>query len=125
MGVLDDGTVTGVPEKAAGDMIKNFISVISNPVHFTPTAYLAPELLKYKGHTVISQMQYPLPDLLGPALIPELGPDVPAGPAGHIHLVLIRIAALGALPDELAVLFRNLDLAVPAADLAVDRKSVV
>ncbi len=53
MGVLDDGTVTGVPEKAAGDMIKNFISVISNPVHFTPMVYLAPELLKYKGHTVI------------------------------------------------------------------------
>lgn len=53
MGVLDDGTVVGVPENAADDMVKNFISVISNPINFTPTIYLAPELLKYKGHTVI------------------------------------------------------------------------
>lgn len=53
MGVLDDGTVIGVPENAAADMVKNFISVISNPANFTPTIYLAPELLKYKGHTVI------------------------------------------------------------------------
>lgn len=27
LGVLDDGTVTGVPEKAALDMVKNFIKV--------------------------------------------------------------------------------------------------
>ncbi|MDE6673370.1 MAG: putative DNA binding domain-containing protein [Acetatifactor sp.] len=53
MGVADDGIVTGVPEKAAPDMIKNFISVISNPTIFSPTIYLAPELLKYEGHTVI------------------------------------------------------------------------
>lgn len=26
MGVLDDGTVLGIPEKAAPDMVKNFIS---------------------------------------------------------------------------------------------------
>ena len=31
MGVLDDGTVCGVPEKDAPDMVKNFISCISNP----------------------------------------------------------------------------------------------
>ena len=31
LGVLDDGTVVGVPEKAAPDMVKNFIKVISNP----------------------------------------------------------------------------------------------
>lgn len=29
MGVLDDGTVVGVPEKAASDMIKNFISIMA------------------------------------------------------------------------------------------------
>ena len=29
MGVLDDGTVYGVPEKAAPDMVKNFISCIN------------------------------------------------------------------------------------------------
>lgn len=53
MGVLDEGTVIGVPEKAVPDMIKNFISVISNPLHFTPTIYLEPERLEYEGHTVI------------------------------------------------------------------------
>ena len=53
MGVLDDGTVIGVPEKAAPDMIRNFINVISNPENFTPTIYLEPEQIKYEGHTVI------------------------------------------------------------------------
>lgn len=46
MGVLDDGTVVGVPEKAAPDMVKNFITVISNPALFSPTIYLAPEVIK-------------------------------------------------------------------------------
>ena len=47
MGVLDDGTVVGVPEKAAPDMVKNFIKVVSNPVLFSPTTYLIPEIIKY------------------------------------------------------------------------------
>lgn len=53
MGVLDDGTVVGVPEKAASDMIKNFIKVISNPVLFTPTVYLVPEIIKYNEQHII------------------------------------------------------------------------
>lgn len=54
MGVLNDGTVVGVPEKAAPDMIKNFIKVISNPVLFSPTIYLVPEIIKYdENHTII------------------------------------------------------------------------
>ena len=53
LGVLDNGTVVGVPEKAAPDMIKNFISVISNDALFHPTVYLDPELLRFEGHTVI------------------------------------------------------------------------
>ena len=53
MGVLDDGTVCGVPEKAAPDMVKNFISCISNPALFSPTVYLTPEILSYKGKTII------------------------------------------------------------------------
>ena len=64
-------------------------------------------------------MQDPVPDLLRPALIPELGADIAAGPAGDVHLVLIRVAALGALPDELAVVLYDLDLTIPAADLTV------
>ena len=53
MGVLDDGTVCGVPEKDAPDMVKNFISCISNPALFSPTVYLTPEILSYKGKTII------------------------------------------------------------------------
>ena len=54
MGVLDNGTVIGVPEKAAPDMVKNFITVISNPMLFSPTVYLVPEIIKDEaGHTII------------------------------------------------------------------------
>lgn len=54
MGVLDDGTVLGVPEKAALDMVKNFITVISNPALFSPTVYLVPEIIKDEAdHTII------------------------------------------------------------------------
>ena len=45
LGVLDDGTVLGVPKKAASDMVKNFIKVMSNPALFSPTIYLIPRLL--------------------------------------------------------------------------------
>ena len=53
LGVLDDGTVLGVPEKAAPDMVKNFISCISNPALFTPTVYLSPEIIQYESKTII------------------------------------------------------------------------
>lgn len=54
MGILDDGTVVGIPEKAAPDMVKSFIKVISNPTLFSPTIYLVPEIIKYdESHTII------------------------------------------------------------------------
>ena len=53
MGVLNDGTVVGVPKNAAPDMIKNFIKVISNPDMFSPTVYLVPNEVEYEGHTII------------------------------------------------------------------------
>ena len=54
MGVLDDGTVVGVPKKAASDMVKNFIKVVSNPAMFSPTVYLVPEILDYdENHKII------------------------------------------------------------------------
>lgn len=53
MGVLDDGTIVGVPEKAALDMIKNFISSIGNQKLFSPTVYLSPEIIRYEGKTII------------------------------------------------------------------------
>ncbi|MCD7764094.1 MAG: putative DNA binding domain-containing protein [Lachnospiraceae bacterium] len=54
LGVLDDGTVSGVPEKSASDMVKNFISVVSNPAMFSPTVYLAPKIIEDEaGHKII------------------------------------------------------------------------
>ena len=53
MGVLDDGTVLGIPEKAVPDMIRNFISCISNPVLFAPTVYLSPKIIECEGKTII------------------------------------------------------------------------
>ncbi len=54
MGILDDGTILGVPEKATSDLIRNFISVVSNPAMFSPTIYLAPEIIKdEKGRAII------------------------------------------------------------------------
>lgn len=52
-GVLDDGTVNGLPEKAVPEMIKNFISVISNQNLFAPTLSLEPSVVKYEGKTLI------------------------------------------------------------------------
>lgn len=53
MGVLDDGTVSGISEKAVLDMVKNFISCISNPLLFSPTIYLEPEIISYEGKMMI------------------------------------------------------------------------
>lgn len=53
MGVLDDGSVAGVPKDAISGMIKNFISVLSNPALFSPTVYLEPEILNYQGRMVL------------------------------------------------------------------------
>ena len=46
-------------------------------------------------------MQHAVLDLLGAALIPELGADITAGAAGNVQLVLVPVAALGALPHQL------------------------
>ena len=74
---------------------------------------------------MLLQVQHPVLDLLGPALVPILGTDVAAGPAGHVHLGLVGVAAVGADPNELAILVvADLDLAVVAAALAVVRLGV-
>ena len=59
LGVLDDGTVVGVPEKAASDMVKNFIKVISNSALFSPTIYLVPEILPYDEKRTIIHVHVP------------------------------------------------------------------
>ena len=59
MGVLNDGTVLGIPEKAAPDMVKNFISVVSNKALFSPTVYLVPEIIKYDEKRTIIHVHFP------------------------------------------------------------------
>ena len=53
LGVLDNGMVSGVSQTAAPEMVKNFISCISNPLLFSPTVYLTPEIIQYDGKTII------------------------------------------------------------------------
>ena len=53
LGIEDNGNVRGLPPKAVPDMIKNFVSTISNPVMLVPTVYLTPEVIMYEGKTII------------------------------------------------------------------------
>ena len=53
LGITDDGKICGVPEKAAPDMIKNFITRISDSNLFSPTILLIPEIMQYEGKTII------------------------------------------------------------------------
>ena len=66
-------------------------------------------------------MKYSVSDLFSPTLIPELGPDVTAGTSGYIHLGLIVVMTIGALPNQPPSLFifDDLDLSIPSTDLAV------
>jgi hypothetical protein len=56
-------------------------------------------------------------DLLGSALVPILRADVAAGSSCNVHLELVTVAALGALPNQLTVIIGNADLTIKAADL--------
>ena len=53
LGVEDDGGISGVPERFIPDIIKNFISMVGNPEIISPTVYLAPEVLEYRGRKII------------------------------------------------------------------------
>jgi ATP-dependent DNA helicase RecG len=53
LGVTDDGIVLGVPDRAAQDIVKNIIKTVSNSEAFTPTVYLAPEVMEYESKTVV------------------------------------------------------------------------
>jgi len=53
LGVEDDGTVDGVPEKSVPSVMKNFTNCISNPNLFSPTIYIEPRAMIYDGKTVI------------------------------------------------------------------------
>ncbi|MDR1136145.1 MAG: putative DNA binding domain-containing protein [Clostridiales Family XIII bacterium] len=53
LGVEDNGSVVGVPGKAALGIIKNFIGIVSNPDMINPTVYLAPEVFEYEGKKLV------------------------------------------------------------------------
>ena len=59
LGVLDDGTVVGVPPKAAPDMVRNFIKVMANPKLFSPTVYLVPQIIEYDEKRTIIHVHIP------------------------------------------------------------------
>ncbi|MCM1159582.1 MAG: transcriptional regulator, partial [Clostridium sp.] len=56
---MNDGTVLGVSKNAAADMVKNFIKVVSNPALFSPTVYLAPEIIEYDEKRTIIHVHVP------------------------------------------------------------------
>lgn len=53
LGILDNGKIEGVSKKSATEMIRNFVSVISNPNIFFPTLYLSPEIIQYENKIII------------------------------------------------------------------------
>ena len=52
-GVLDDGSVVGVSESSIDSIIKNFISIISNPTMFNPTLFIVPEVIDYEDKKIV------------------------------------------------------------------------
>ncbi|MBP5174705.1 MAG: putative DNA binding domain-containing protein [Treponema sp.] len=62
-GVLDDGTVTGIPPKSITSLKKNFTSIISNPDIFSPTLMIEPESVKIEGKTILCIYVPVSPDL--------------------------------------------------------------
>jgi ATP-dependent DNA helicase RecG len=53
LGVADDGTVVGIPEKSITGIIKNFINMVGNPEVINPTIYLDPEELVVDGKHIV------------------------------------------------------------------------
>ena len=70
------------------------------------------------------KVHYTLGDFLRTPLVPVLRSDVAAGATSDIHLVLVTVVAMRAFPNELAVIFHNLDFAIVTADLTVVTLSV-
>jgi ATP-dependent DNA helicase RecG len=53
LGVENDGTVSGIPQKAAPGVVKNFIKMVSNPQVISPTVYLAPQIIEHEGKWLV------------------------------------------------------------------------
>jgi len=53
LGVADDGEVLGIPPKAAKDMAKQLANVMNDPNLWEPCYSVYPEIVDYKGKTII------------------------------------------------------------------------
>ena len=61
----------------------------------------------------------PVADLLGTALVPELSADVSARTARDVEFLLVAVTAVGAFPNQLAVIFDDANLPIETANLAI------
>ena len=73
------------------------------------------------GKTSELQVKYPRLNLLGLTHVPEVLSEVTAGTAGNIHLAVVLIAALRALPLVVVIYYY---LTIEAAYMAVIRLGV-
>ena len=62
-GVLDDGSVEGVPPKAAPEMVRNLINNLGNPNLFVPAVHLDPKIVKVGAKTIIHLHVPQTPDI--------------------------------------------------------------
>ena len=53
LGVLDDGTINGVPEKAADTLIRNLTNLCNNANVFNPVCVVSCETVKIEDKTII------------------------------------------------------------------------
>jgi ATP-dependent DNA helicase RecG len=53
LGVNDDGTIRGVPQKSIPDLKKNFVTTLNNPDRFSPTLFLTLEEAEIEGKTIL------------------------------------------------------------------------
>ena len=70
------------------------------------------------------QVQYSVSDFLGTALVPELGTDIATGTSCNVKHSLVAVATLGAFPDELAIVFDDLNFTIVSAAAAIIRLGV-
>lgn len=53
LGVTDDGKVIGVPPKAASSMVRQIVNVMNDPNLWEPRIAVYPEVIVYRGKTII------------------------------------------------------------------------
>ena len=53
LGVLNDGTIVGVPPAAAPQIANHIVNVAGDPGVFQPAVYLAPEIIQWEGRTIV------------------------------------------------------------------------